>query len=325
MASFTGTQSKCKACAKTVYPMEQLTANGIIFHRACFRCAHCKATISLNSFAAIEGVPYCKPHFEQLFKQTGSYTRSFEGAIKAEKDSTPPPESLTPSAVVKATEKRSTPSPLALKFGGTQDKCKVCSKTVYPLEKPILTTRSALPCSPRVPACACSMQQITVEAADLTTTRQLLYKSFQLHWYKLANYTSRAPSPNLFPVPPVLPIPAHASAPTQQISVEGVTYHKQCFRCVHSNCSLTTSNYAALNGSLYCKHHYNQLFLVKGTYSNINKSAAVAAALGVPAEESAAAPADGSGGGGDADGGSGSAAVPCLRAATLHRVEHMRS
>ncbi|CAI5488240.1 unnamed protein product [Closterium sp. Naga37s-1] len=212
MASFTGTQSKCKACAKTVYPMEQLTANGIIFHRACFRCAHCKATISLNSFAAIEGVPYCKPHFEQLFKQTGSYTRSFEGAIKAEKDATPPPESLTPSAVVKATEKRSTPSPLALKFGGTQDKCKVCSKTVYPLEK---------------------------------------------------------------------------------ISVEGVTYHKQCFRCVHSNCSLTTSNYAALNGSLYCKHHYNQLFLVKGTYSNINKSAAVAAALGVPAEESAAAPADG--------------------------------
>ncbi|CAI5967559.1 unnamed protein product [Closterium sp. NIES-64] len=217
MASFTGTQSKCKACAKTVYPMEQLTANGIIFHRACFRCAHCKATISLNSFAAIEGVPYCKPHFEQLFKQTGSYTRSFEGAIKAEKDATPPPESLTPSAVVKATEKRSTPSPLALKFGGTQDKCKVCSKTVYPLEK---------------------------------------------------------------------------------ISVEGVTYHKQCFRCVHSNCSLTTSNYAALNGSLYCKHHYNQLFLVKGTYSNINKSAAVAAALGVPAEEGAAAPADGSGGGG---------------------------
>ncbi|GJP52392.1 hypothetical protein CLOM_g11513 [Closterium sp. NIES-68] len=237
MASFTGTQSKCKVCAKTVYPMEQLTANGIIFHKACFRCAHCKGTITLNSFSAIEGVPYCKPHYEQLFKQTGSYSRSFDGAIKAEKDATPPPESLTPSAVVKSAEKRSTPSPLALKFGGTQDKCKVCSKTVYPLEK---------------------------------------------------------------------------------ISVEGVTYHKQCFRCVHSNCSLTTSNYAALNGSLYCKHHYNQLFLVKGTYSNINKNAAVAAATAVtPEEGAAAAAADGGGGGG----GGGDRATAVVAAATAAKDE----
>eukprot|EP00475_Leptophrys_vorax_P030100 TRINITY_DN4481_c0_g1_i2.p1 TRINITY_DN4481_c0_g1~~TRINITY_DN4481_c0_g1_i2.p1 ORF type:complete len:367 (-),score=57.62 TRINITY_DN4481_c0_g1_i2:319-1377(-) len=208
--SFIGTQSKCKVCTKTVYPMEQLTVEGCIYHKACFRCAHCKATVNLNNYSAIEGVPYCKPHYEQLFKQTGSYTRSFQGAIQAEKQSTPPPESVTASAVVKATEKKaSAPSPWASKFGGTQDKCKVCSKTVYPLEK---------------------------------------------------------------------------------ISVETVTYHKHCFRCVHSNCSLTTSNYTAINGQLYCKHHYNQLFMLKGSYNTISGTEGAAAAA--PAAGGAAAKAD---------------------------------
>lgn len=32
----------------------------------------------LSNYASLEGVLYCKPHFEQLLKLTGSFDKSFE-------------------------------------------------------------------------------------------------------------------------------------------------------------------------------------------------------------------------------------------------------
>ncbi|KAJ6345715.1 hypothetical protein OIU78_008384 [Salix suchowensis] len=43
MAAFAGTQQKCMACDKTVYLVDKLTADNRIFHKACFRCHHCRA------------------------------------------------------------------------------------------------------------------------------------------------------------------------------------------------------------------------------------------------------------------------------------------
>lgn len=31
----------CAACQKTVYPMERLVADKLIFHSSCFCCKHC--------------------------------------------------------------------------------------------------------------------------------------------------------------------------------------------------------------------------------------------------------------------------------------------
>lgn len=45
--SFTGTQQKCKACDKTVYPVEQLSADGVSYHKSCFKCSHCKGTLKV--------------------------------------------------------------------------------------------------------------------------------------------------------------------------------------------------------------------------------------------------------------------------------------
>ncbi|MFQ6630165.1 hypothetical protein Gotur_008016 [Gossypium turneri] len=45
MATFAGTQQKCMACDKTVYLVDKLTADNRVFHKACFRCHHCKGTL----------------------------------------------------------------------------------------------------------------------------------------------------------------------------------------------------------------------------------------------------------------------------------------
>ncbi|MFS7932453.1 putative transcription factor interactor and regulator LIM family [Helianthus anomalus] len=43
--SFTGTLDKCKACDKTVYFVDLLSADGVTYHKACFKCSHCKGTL----------------------------------------------------------------------------------------------------------------------------------------------------------------------------------------------------------------------------------------------------------------------------------------
>ncbi|XP_008793824.1 LIM domain-containing protein WLIM1-like [Phoenix dactylifera] len=121
--AFGGTTQKCKACEKTVYLVDQLTADGRVYHKACFRCHHCKGTLKLSNYSSIDGVLYCKPHYDQLFKMTGSLDKSFEGSSRSAKaDRSNGHESNANSRFLSM-------------FVGTQDKCVVCKKTVYPIEK----------------------------------------------------------------------------------------------------------------------------------------------------------------------------------------------
>lgn len=60
-----------------------------------------------------------------------------------------------------------------------------------------------------------------------------------------------------------------------QVTVENQSYHKSCFKCSHGGCSLNPSNYAALDGILYCKPHFSQLFKEKGSYNHLIKSASM--------------------------------------------------
>ncbi|KAK8515058.1 hypothetical protein V6N12_001219 [Hibiscus sabdariffa] len=50
-------------------------------------CLHCRRTFSasnlashlqLGNYSTMEGVLYCKPHFEQLFKETGNFSKKFQ-------------------------------------------------------------------------------------------------------------------------------------------------------------------------------------------------------------------------------------------------------
>ncbi|KAK1394114.1 LIM zinc-binding domain-containing protein [Heracleum sosnowskyi] len=61
--------------------------------------------------------------------------------------------------------------------------------------------------------------------------------------------------------------------------MEGESYHKPCFKCAHGGCPLTHSSYAALDGILYCKHHFAQLFLEKGNYHHVLEAAKIKSAV----------------------------------------------
>ncbi|KAK4749638.1 hypothetical protein SAY87_027087 [Trapa incisa] len=67
-------------------------------------------TLELSNYSSYDGVLYCKPHFDQLFKVTD---KSFQGN----------PENVQ------------TNSRFSSFFAGTQDECLACKKTVYPIEK----------------------------------------------------------------------------------------------------------------------------------------------------------------------------------------------
>ncbi|XP_074317460.1 LIM domain-containing protein WLIM2b-like [Silene latifolia] len=172
---FTGTLDKCKACDKAVYVVDMVSADGVPYHKTCFKCTHCNGKLMMGRFSSMDGSLYCMPHFEQNFKKTGSYSLNKS-------------QSATKVELGKASNK------LSSLFSGTQDKCATCKKTAYPLEK---------------------------------------------------------------------------------IVVQGENYHKACFRCAKGGCFLNASNYAALDGYLYCKPHFAQLFKEKGSYNHLAESISV--------------------------------------------------
>uniref|UniRef100_A0A9I9CZJ2 LIM zinc-binding domain-containing protein n=1 Tax=Cucumis melo TaxID=3656 RepID=A0A9I9CZJ2_CUCME len=203
--AFAGTTQKCMACEKTVYLVDKLTADNRIYHKACFRCHHCKGTLKLSNYNSFEGVLYCRPHFDQIFKRTGSLDKSFEGTPKIVKPEKPIDSEVIPCLLVlepvtadvillilplilKIHQQKPTANKVASMFGGTRDKCLGCDNTVYPTEK---------------------------------------------------------------------------------VTVNGIPYHKSCFKCCHGGCTISPSNYIAHEGRLYCKHHHIQLIKEKGNLSQL--------------------------------------------------------
>ncbi|GAA0171670.1 actin or actin-binding cytoskeletal protein [Lithospermum erythrorhizon] len=79
-ALFSGTQDKCVACNKTVYPLEKVTMGEESFHKSCFKCAHGGCPLTHSSYAALDGILYCKHHFQQLFMVKGNYQHVLNSA-----------------------------------------------------------------------------------------------------------------------------------------------------------------------------------------------------------------------------------------------------
>jgi len=87
--------------------------------------------------------------------------------------------------------------------------------------------------------------------------------------------------------------------PTEVIKADDKCYHKACFRCKQCNSTLNAGNFSALDGTIYCKPHFKQLFREKGRYdfgetsgeqaaNKINAGAAALGKMGIAAAPAAA-------------------------------------
>jgi len=111
--------SKCKVCTKTVYPMDPLiNLDGSVFHKPCAKCADCQCQITISNFTKNESgdqtLLLCKTHYFKRFHEGGSYVggEKFQNKTKS--------ETTSPLATIK-----------------TSSKCKICTKSVYPMDPQI--------------------------------------------------------------------------------------------------------------------------------------------------------------------------------------------
>ncbi|XP_010273176.1 PREDICTED: LIM domain-containing protein PLIM2c [Nelumbo nucifera] len=168
-------------------------------------------------------------------------------------------------------------------FSGTLQKCKACDKTVY-----VVDLLSADGVAYHKSCFKCSHCKGTLVMSNYSSLDGVLYckphfeqlfkesgnfsKNFQTGKSEKPSDGSKAPSKlsSMFCGTQDKCATCHKTAyPLEKVTVEGESYHKSCFKCSHGGCSLTPSNYAALDGILYCKHHFAQLFKEKGSYNHV--------------------------------------------------------
>jgi len=53
---------KCAICNKTAYPLESVTALEKAYHKGCFKCSVCNATLNLKNFKGVDGKIFCATH-----------------------------------------------------------------------------------------------------------------------------------------------------------------------------------------------------------------------------------------------------------------------
>jgi hypothetical protein len=54
--------------------------------------------------------------------------------------------------------------------------------------------------------------------------------------------------------------------PMDETVINNVKYHKSCLTCEVCKRVINAGNYAALDGTFYCKPHFKQAFALKGNY-----------------------------------------------------------
>ncbi len=53
----------------------------------------------------------------------------------------------------------------------------------------------------------------------------------------------------------------------EKLEADGGVYHKACFKCEVCKKAVSLGGFAALDGRVFCKPHFKQLFALKGNYN----------------------------------------------------------
>lgn len=111
--------AKCRVCTKSVYPMDpQINLDGSVFHKPCAKCADCGCQITIANFAKNDSgdqtLLLCRTHYFKRFHEGGSYL----GGEKFQNKTSGEPNKAIASMKNSA-------------------KCRVCGKSVYPMDPQI--------------------------------------------------------------------------------------------------------------------------------------------------------------------------------------------
>ncbi|XP_068452086.1 F-actin-monooxygenase mical2b isoform X1 [Clinocottus analis] len=112
--TFLPSGDKCHSCERRVYMVERVCAEGLYFHRECFRCSTCSSALrqGAHAFDSEQGKLYCKLHFAQRNNGTnvqrtfslrsthsGAQDRCVDDAPSSESSSTADPQSPSSAGI----------------------------------------------------------------------------------------------------------------------------------------------------------------------------------------------------------------------------------
>ena len=265
-----------------------ISAEGGFYHKECFKCTHCKGQLTLLNFAQIKGVLYCKPHYMEMFSRRGKYddipttdkkedTGATTGSAPA-----PAPESApapAPEPVVVVPEPAPAPAPepapapapepVAAPEPAPAPAPEPAPEPVVipepapapapepapapaPAPEPVVETKPA-PAPAPVPAPAPAPVKVAPSPSTTTATEKPKFGGSST---KCAVCTK-----TVYPADP-------------QYSSDGLTWHRECFKCVNCKGQLSLSTWAQLEGKLFDKACFFKLFGARGKYDDVLKAVA---------------------------------------------------
>eukprot|EP01088_Endostelium_zonatum_P001403 TRINITY_DN1170_c0_g3_i1.p1 TRINITY_DN1170_c0_g3~~TRINITY_DN1170_c0_g3_i1.p1 ORF type:complete len:789 (-),score=393.94 TRINITY_DN1170_c0_g3_i1:47-2227(-) len=267
----------CEVCSKRVYPMDKLSVDEKTFHKTCFKCEHCKRTLSLGNYASLNGKYYCKPHFKQLFKEKGNYNEGF-GQKKlthqwAEKSGSRRGSDESDASDMSDVESSRSEAEEESKVSEEEEEIKPKIKA------PIVTTPIAAATTP-----------IESSKGDNVNTGSNIVGKIKTNPFlegdkKEAGAVSTPVANFKIEPKPKVEKPATGTGgekksnvevcevcekkvyPMDKLSADDKVFHKTCFKCDHCKRTLSLGSYASLGGKYYCKPHFKQLFKEKGNYN----------------------------------------------------------
>jgi len=276
MTSMNIEKELCLVCNKAVYPLDKVSVEKQVFHKTCFRCTHCNGVLKLGSYASMNNVYYCKPHFKQLFASKGNYSQGF-GLLKpqqqfeaklgkdAKDDKTSP--SGSPGAVHKQNDDANaakSPEPAQQK---SETKVAFSETTSTPASTPA-AAKSPEPSH-------VEERSANPEKSDEVKAGPSVKELTQSQNKKVANASGETSkiepktggSPKVSTTSNKCQVCEKTVYPMESLVADEKVFHKGCFKCSHCNGQIKLGNYASMGGVFYCKPHFKQLFASKGNYS----------------------------------------------------------
>jgi len=129
---------KCQICEETVYPLDKIECEKLVFHKGCFRCCQCKKVLNLGNFKKSDTSIYCQIHYNSNVVNPNlmrSFTKNEggegDGVVKEEKVDLKKKEESKQTMVRDNGNKES--KPVTIKTNNA--KCNLCSDSVLLTEK----------------------------------------------------------------------------------------------------------------------------------------------------------------------------------------------